>query len=33
MSDFMKLFESETTGTIEALVGEAPSLKMKEDSL
>ncbi len=31
MSDFMKLFESETTGTIEALVGEAPSLEMKEE--
>ena len=31
MSDFMKLFESETIGTIEALVGEAPSLELKEE--
>jgi len=31
MSDFMKLFESETVGTIEALVGEAPSLNIKEE--
>jgi len=31
MSDFMKLFESETIGTIEALVGEAPSLEIKEE--
>ena len=31
MSDFMKLFESETVGTIEALVGEAPSLEIKEE--
>ena len=31
MSDFMKLFESETIGTIEALVGEAPSLEVKEE--
>ena len=31
MSDFMKLFENETTGTIEALVGEAPSLELKEE--
>lgn len=31
MSDFMKLFESETIGTIEALVGEAPSLDIKEE--
>ena len=31
MSDFMKLFESETIGTIEALVGEAPSLAIKEE--
>ena len=31
MSDFMKLFESETIGTIEALVGEAPSLNIKEE--
>ncbi len=31
MSDFMKLFESETIGTIEALIGEAPSLSIKEE--
>ena len=31
MSDFMKLFESETVGTIEALVGQAPSLELKEE--
>lgn len=31
MSDFMKLFESETVGTIEALIGEAPSLSLKEE--
>ncbi len=31
MSDFMKLFETETVGTIEALVGMAPSLKLKEE--
>ena len=31
MSDFMKLFESETIGTIEALVGEAPTLGLKEE--
>ena len=31
MSDFMKLFEDETTGTIEALIGEAPSLELKEE--
>lgn len=31
MSDFMKLFESETIGTIEALIGQAPSLKLKEE--
>lgn len=31
MSDFMKLFESETVGTIEALIGEAPSLNLKEE--
>ncbi len=31
MSDFMKLFESETIGTIEALIGEAPSLEIKEE--
>ncbi len=31
MSDFIKLFENETVATIEALVGEAPSLKLKEE--
>jgi len=30
MSDFMKLFESETVGTIEALIGQAPSMELKE---
>jgi flagellar motor switch protein FliN/FliY len=31
MSDFMKLFEEETVGTIEALVGVAPSVELKEE--
>lgn len=31
MSDFIKLFEDETVGTIEALVGEAPTLSLKEE--
>jgi flagellar motor switch protein FliN/FliY len=31
MSDFMKLFEDETIGTIEALVGQAPKLEIKEE--
>lgn len=31
MSNFMKLFESETIGTIEALVGEAPTLELQEE--
>ncbi|MBU1659701.1 flagellar motor switch protein FliY [bacterium] len=31
MSDFMKLFENETIGTIEALVGQAPTLELKEE--
>jgi len=31
MSDFLKLFEEETKGTIEALVGIAPSLELKEE--
>jgi len=31
MSDFMKLFEGETIGTIEALIGEAPNLEIKEE--
>ena len=31
MSGFIKLFEDETVGTIEALVGEPPSLEIKEE--
>ncbi|MCK9454469.1 flagellar motor switch protein FliY [Sulfurimonas sp.] len=31
MSDFMKLFENETVATVEALIGQAPSLKLKEE--
>ncbi|MEA1983219.1 MAG: flagellar motor switch protein FliY [Campylobacterota bacterium] len=31
MSEFMKLFEDETAATIEALVGAAPSLELKEE--
>ncbi|MCX6051837.1 MAG: flagellar motor switch protein FliY [Campylobacterales bacterium] len=31
MSGFIKLFENETIGTIEALVGEPPSLSLKEE--
>lgn len=31
MNEFIKLFESETTGTIEALIGEAPKLEIKEE--
>jgi flagellar motor switch protein FliN/FliY len=31
MSEFIKLFESETVGTIEALIGEAPVLEMHEE--
>lgn len=31
MNDFMKLFESETIGTIEALVGQAPGLKIQQE--
>ncbi|NOR57147.1 MAG: flagellar motor switch protein FliY [Sulfurimonas sp.] len=31
MNDFMKLFEDETVGTVEALVGQAPTLEMKEE--
>jgi len=31
MSDFMELFESETAGTIEALIGVAPLLELKEE--
>lgn len=31
MSSFMQLFENETTGTIEALIGQAPTLELKEE--
>ena len=31
MNDFIKLFESETVGTIEALIGEAPTLELQEE--
>lgn len=31
MGNFIKLFENETVGTIEALVGQAPSLNLKEE--
>lgn len=31
MSNFMKLFENETVGTIEALIGQAPVLTLKEE--
>jgi len=31
MSDFIKLFEEETKGTIEALIGMGPSLELKEE--
>jgi len=31
MSEFIKLFEDETVGTIEALIGEAPNLELKEE--
>jgi flagellar motor switch protein FliN/FliY len=31
MNSFIKLFENETTGTIEALVGQAPSMELKEE--
>jgi len=31
MSDFMKLFEGETIATVEALIGQAPSLELKEE--
>ncbi len=30
MTDFMKLFEDETIGTVEALIGQAPTLEIKE---
>jgi len=31
MKDFIKLFENETVGTIEALIGQAPTLELKEE--
>ena len=31
MSDFMRLFENETVGTVEALIGQAPTLELKEE--
>jgi flagellar motor switch protein FliN/FliY len=31
MNSFMQLFENETTGTVEALVGQAPLLELKEE--
>ena len=31
MSEFIKLFENESIGTIEALIGEAPSLELNEE--
>ena len=31
MSEFIKLFENETVGTIEALIGEAPKIEIKEE--
>ena len=31
MSDFFKLFEDETKSTIEALLGEAPALNMRDE--
>jgi len=31
MNDFVKLFESETVATIEALIGQAPTLALKEE--
>ncbi len=31
MSDFIKLFEDETVGTIEALIGQAPTLELNEE--
>jgi len=31
MNDFMKLFEDETAATVEALVGQAPTLELKEE--
>ncbi len=31
IKDFIKLFENETVGTIEALIGQAPTLELKEE--
>jgi len=31
MSDFIKLFEDETASTVEALVGQSPTLELKEE--
>ena len=31
MNEFIKLFENETAGTIEALIGQAPTLELKEE--
>lgn len=31
MNDFMKLFENETIGTVEALIGQAPEIDLKEE--
>lgn len=31
MNEFMKLFENETVGTIEALIGQAPTLELHEE--
>jgi flagellar motor switch protein FliN/FliY len=31
MSEFIKLFENETVGTVEALIGEAPTLEIQEE--
>ncbi len=31
MNEFIKLFENETIGTLEALIGQAPLLELKED--
>jgi flagellar motor switch protein FliN/FliY len=31
MNKFIKLFENETIGTIEALIGQAPTLELKEE--
>lgn len=31
MTNFIRLFENETVGTIEALIGQAPSIELKEE--